>query len=241
MKKPSRLSPVVLLLVSCLRSPLLVAGTFQWDKDSLDDCHQREEAGQCTTDSVTFYQCPMTCTKNIKAEGMRKQGEAEDPEDFFELKTPLANGKMLKFEKFEGYVTTFVVIPLFPGMAQYYFDMMEHLHKVYPFTLEIVVLPIRIDTHPDVKLTIPAKTKITVLPEIKREAGSESLAESNNVLEYLEQVIFPGADFIFTDRVTAYFVAYNAGFVEKEDSPTLDFMERLVVHYQGEMEWKQEF
>jgi len=37
----------------------------------------------------------------------------------------------MSFDRFEGYVTLLVVIPLFPGLAQYYYDMMEHIHTVF--------------------------------------------------------------------------------------------------------------
>jgi hypothetical protein len=225
------------LLVLVALSPL-VGGTFQWDKDSLADCYQREEAGQCTQDGITFYQCPMSCTAKLKFAGMRTQGEASDPEEFFELSTAFANGKKLAFDRFEGYVTMIIVIPLLPGMAQYYYDLLEHLHKIYPFTVEMIIFPVRVPANPQVHLNLLEGSKIAVLPELKKEGDT---IESNPVLEYLERVIHPDNNSIFTDRVTSYIVSYNAGFIEKEASPTLDFLEKLVQHYIGEMEWKREF
>ena len=38
-----------------------------------------------------------------------------------------------------------------------------------------------------------------------------------------------------------YIVAYNAKFIEKNASPTLDYLERLIQHYLTEMDWKSEF
>ena len=229
------LSLLVVLLVILL--PPHVGGTFQWDKDSRSDCEQREEAGQCIQDTVTFYQCPTSCTSKLKFAGMRTQGEASDPEDFFELSNPLPNNKKLTFDRFEGYVTMITVIPLLPGMGQYYYDMLEHLHKIYPFTLEMIIFPLRIPDHPNVQLNIMETSKITVVPELTKDGDRIG---SNAVLEYLEKVIHPGNNFIFTDRVTTYIISYNAAFIEKEASPTLDILERLVLHYLGEMEWKRE-
>jgi hypothetical protein len=231
----SRYIYLLLLLLVVVLSPL-VGGTFQWDKDSLLDCHQREEAGQCTQDGVTFYQCPISCTSKLRFAGMRTHGEANDPEDFFELSTPLVNGKKLTFDRFEGYVTMIIVIPLVPGMAQYYYDMLEHLHKIYPFTIEMIIFPVRLPGNPQVQLHVLEGSKITVLPELQKEGDK---IESNPVLKYLENTIHPSNDSIFTDRVTLYIVSYNARFIEKEASPTLDFLEHLIQHYIAEMEWRE--
>ena len=231
---------VMLVLVLTTANTLLVTATFQWDHDSLDDCRERYEAGQCTQDDTTFYQCPLACTVHTQDAGSRTQGETEDPDGMFELSTPLPGGKTLAWDRFEGYVTVAVVIPLLPGMAQYYFDMMEHLHSVYPYTLEIVVFPVRREDHPKVQLKIPDTSKIVVVAELERE-GDKIESKSNPVLEYLEEVIYPGnAGFVFTDRVTTYMISMNAKFIEKDASPTLDYLERLTAHHVTAYEWKGE-
>ena len=44
--------------------PYVVQATFQWDHDNRPDCKELEEAGKCTADAVTFYQCPVACVAN---------------------------------------------------------------------------------------------------------------------------------------------------------------------------------
>ena len=231
---------VQLLLASTKTT--MVSATFQWDQDTLDDCEARALSGQCTLDDTTFYQCPKTCKKGIESPGDRTQGEVEDghEDELFELSTPLPGNKMLEWDRFEGYVTLVAVIPLLPGMAQYYYDMMEHLHTIWPYTLEIVVFPVRLkedpENHPPVQLKIPDKSKIVVTKELK--VADMNTIESNPILEYIEEAINPGSGFLLTDRVTTYIISFNAKFIEKDASPSLDFLERLVTHHLQAYEWK---
>ena len=186
----------------CLSLFLLVAfpppaeATFTWDKDTVANCEERAEGGRCFQDATTFYQCPATCSKEIRDRGLvKKHGETEEPESFWELEVKVSDGKKMSFERYEGYVTLVVVLPLMPGMAQYYYDMLEHIHKVYPFTIEIIVIPVRREDHPDLQLTVPEKSKILVLPELTRDGDK---IESSPVLEYLEGVIAAENNFIYT-------------------------------------------
>jgi Glutathione peroxidase len=176
--------------------------TFHWDKDTAEDCEERATAGRCFKDSTTFYQCPVTCSKDLRIpdEAYMKQGETDDGEAFWELEVTMTNGKKMSFERYEGYVVLIVVMPLMPGMSQYYYDMLEHIHKVYPFTIEILVFPVRREDHPDVHLHLPETSKITVLPELIREGDK---IEANPVLEYVEGVMPTREKFIFTVRTVA--------------------------------------
>ena len=261
----------LLLLVSSIMTVkiTMVHATFQWDQDTLDDCEARALSGQCILDDTTFYQCPVSCRQTIDFAGDRTQGEIEDgsEDDLFELATPLPpgggeggnNNKLLSWDRFEGYVTLVAVIPLLPGMAQYYYDMMEHLHSVFPYTLEIVVFPLKItqeeeaeeedstDGHPPppppvVKLKIPENSKIVVAKELEATGHTMGTGtiESNPILEYIEEAINPGSPFLFTDRVITYVISFNAKFIEKDASPSLDFLERLVSHHLTAYEWKGE-
>ena len=190
--------------MNCSLVPMLVwlvatflpsgGATFTWDRDSAEDCEERLEAGRCFNDPTTFYQCPVTCTKEINDAGPFKSGETETADLFWDLEVSLSGAKKMSFERFEGYVTLIAVVPLTEGMSQYFYDMLEHIHKVYPFTIEIVVFPVRRPEYPDVRLEVPAGTKITVLPELKKTDDS---IETNDVLEYLEGVISPHNKYIY--------------------------------------------
>lgn len=235
---------IVLVLLGSTKTTH-VSATFQWDQDTLDDCEARALSGQCTLDDTTFYQCPKTCKKDIESPGDRTQGEIEDgkEDDLFELFTPMPGNKMMEWDRFEGYVTLVAVIPLLPGMAQYYYDMMEHLHTIWPYTLEIVVFPVRLKEdpenptdHPPVQLKRPAKSKIVVTKEL--EVADMNTIESNPILEYIEEAINPGSGFLLPDRVMTYIISFNAKFIEKDASPSLDFLERLVTHHLQAYEWK---
>ena len=133
-------------------------------------------------------------------------------------------------------MTILVVLPLMPGMASYYYEMMEHIHTTFPFTVEILIFPIRRDDNPNVQLQLKPNSKIIMLPELAKKGEN---IESNAALEYLEHVIYPDSNSFFTDRVTCYIVSYNAGFIEKTASPTMAHLDNLITHYLSEMEWKE--
>lgn len=222
----------LLTLISTLQP---VHSKFTWDKDTPGvDCEARKEAGQCITDDTTWFMCAETCANTLKSAGNKLQGEPDDPEEFWEVKTPLSNGKQLSMDRFEGYVTLVLIIPLMPGMAQYYYDMLEHILTVHPYSLEIIVSPIRKESYPDYQLKLPdKKSKIIMLPEIEREGG---LINPNPLLKYLEDSITKGKAFAFTDRVTAYIVSVSGGFIERHTTPSLEFMLEWIAHYLTEMD-----
>jgi len=245
----SSLLLLLLLLSMVFHNNILtpVSATFTWDHDSREDCEERKN--QCTLDAVTYYQCPVTCSSGLKVSGSPPSGVVtSDPDDIYELSTPLPNGKTLSWDRFEGSITLVVVIPLLPGMAQYYYDMMEHLHNVFPYTLEIVIFPIRRQDHPDLQFTRPQPqqqqqqkdSKIIVTKELQLEGN---IIEANDILQYLESIINGGyvvENPVFTDRVTCYMISFNAKYIEKEASPTLDLLEGMTSHHLTAYEWKGE-
>lgn len=225
-----------LLGISALLSILEpVDSKYTWDKDTAGvDCKAREEKGQCTTDDTTWFLCAETCANTLKSAGNKLQGEPDDPEELWDVTTPLPNGKQLSMDRFEGYVTLVVILPLMPGMAQYYYDMLEHILEVHPYSLEIIVSPIRKESYPDYQVKLPSKkSKIIMLPEIVREGG---LINPNPLLDYMEKAITKGKTFAFTDRITVYIVSVSGGFIERHTTPSLEFMLEWIAHYLTEMD-----
>ena len=111
---------------------------FVYDKDTRDDCQKITQHEECTTTPDVYFQCPVTCTKRTELIGYA--GEVPDPEEeLYSLTIQTAKGSILSLEDFYGYVTLYAVVPLLPGMAQYYYEMLEHVNRVYSYTLEILV------------------------------------------------------------------------------------------------------
>ena len=52
-------------------------------------------------------------------------------------------GKTIELEDLEGLIIVYAVIPLFPGMAQWYYEMVEHVRATRKFTVASIVLPYR--------------------------------------------------------------------------------------------------
>eukprot|EP00537_Pseudo-nitzschia_pungens_P011701 CAMPEP_0172389008 /NCGR_PEP_ID=MMETSP1061-20121228/5998_1 /TAXON_ID=37318 /ORGANISM="Pseudo-nitzschia pungens, Strain cf. pungens" /LENGTH=228 /DNA_ID=CAMNT_0013119045 /DNA_START=416 /DNA_END=1102 /DNA_ORIENTATION=- len=76
--------------------------------------------------------------------------ERNDPEQFFELRGRRAasavgaksnHGSEISLEGNEGYITMFAVVPMLPGMAEYYYHAIEHIAQVYKYTVVAMILP----------------------------------------------------------------------------------------------------
>jgi hypothetical protein len=151
----------------------------------------------------------------------------KDPEDFFRMQVTKQNGNTLELEDFEGYVTLYAVIPLMPGMAQFYYEMLEHVQTIFPYTVETLVAPyitssnVR-NNNNDVTIT-PHKEPKTILLQVEKEPTP--------VLEYLMNAeIVAGNDDtdLLMDRVTIFIVTVDGMFIERLTSPTMRLLERRV-------------
>jgi hypothetical protein len=202
---------------------------FQYKKDTLDDCSDRDK-WECQTSPTLWFQCPTTCSQRLEVEGGMAELR-EDPQAFFQLTAAQANGKELSLEDYEGYVTVFAVIPAtYPGMAKFYYDMLEHIASVYPFTVQFIVLPWQSKDDPE-EGGIDAvfaphrykKPKVVLLEEVPAPA------RPTEALDYLlsAQIVAGNGDkSLKDDRVTIFLVTSDGMFVEKLISPTITLLER---------------
>jgi hypothetical protein len=119
------------------------AATFQFDKDTNDDCSNITNS--CTTNPTTYFACPITCSKRLELVGY--MGQANEPDDFYALSVTTSQGKIVPLENYEGYVVLYAVVPLLKdsGMAQYYYELLEHVQStIFKYTIEIVLLPVQV-------------------------------------------------------------------------------------------------
>lgn len=239
---------VYVLLVALSSTTIGVTnGYLQFDHDDSTDCKKRAEAGECIDNETTFAECSMSCATHYdpgdvadkpyeelgytQPPGYRLQGEAKDPDEFYDLEHQLANGKALDFERFEAMVTLIVAVPLIPGMAQYYYDMMDQVRNAFPHVLEIIMIPFQLKSQ-TTNPKLSKKSKIHLLETVKAED-----LEENIVIEYA-QGTFTEGEILHRDRVTVYLLAASSPYTEKRISPTLMMIEKLVGHYVKELSWK---
>jgi hypothetical protein len=208
----------------------LTTAAFQYQKDTDDNCTERQ-VEDCTKSETVWFQCPITCSNHLFREGTMKEVPVdEDPEDFFQMQVTKQNGNTLELQDFEGYVTLYAVIPLMPGMAQFYYEMLEHVQTIFPYTVETLVAPYittstvgNNNNNNNVVTITPHKEPKTIL--LKEEK------EPTPVLEYLMNAeIVAGNDDtdLLMDRVTIFIVTVDGMFIERLTSPTMRLLERRV-------------
>ena len=179
-----------------------------------------------------------------------------DPEAFFQLTvktassssaaaaavsstaTVASNNNEMSLEDFEGYVTLFAVVPTnYLGMAMFYYDMLEHIATIYPFTVRFILLPWQskvVVTEED-----PSKEQETTIVDAVFQPQRyqnpkvvllEPSSRPTKALEYLLHapiVAGNGEDVALQeDRVTIFLVSADGMFIERLVSPTITLLER---------------
>ena len=98
--------------------------------------------------------------------------------------------------------------------------MLEHLHDVYPYTLEIIVIPLK----GKAKIVPHEKPKVTLL------SGGDGGGPHAPILDLLQKSLREGID--YDDKVTLYLVGADGNSVEAFVSTTMpDFQRYLRYHF----------
>lgn len=204
-----------------------------FDKDDRENCHEVLEYCQSDIYAHIFVQCAMSCVKYLQQEG-GMVGTADDPDDFYAHKIRTISRALIETDRFEGYVTVVGFIPLLPGMAAYYYEMMEHLHSVFQPTVQFVAIPMDLGLGLHIKRH--ERPHVMVLEE-------ETAPDMHPLIKFLTQVKpRNGAGVkdhhgemhqspLQTDRVTFYIVGADAYFVERMISPTMGELEQKIGVY----------
>ena len=103
----------------CILALLLlfsIASPYAFDHDTAQDCAER--TNDCSTDKITFFECPITCAQALEpaAESRASSGRLDD-EAFYQLQATDVHGKKIHFENYEGYVTVIAAVPSQPGKS----------------------------------------------------------------------------------------------------------------------------
>ena len=204
-----------------------------FDKDDRDNCHEVLEYCQSDIYAHIFVQCAMSCVKYLQEEG-GMVGTSDDPDDFYSHKIRTISRAVIDTDRFEGYVTVVGFIPLLPGMAAYYYEMMEHLHSVFQPTVQFVAIPMDLDLGLHIKtrklpnvLVLEEETApdlhplIQFLTSVKPRNGAGVKDDNGEMHQSPLQ----------TDRVTLYIISADAYFVERMISPTMSELEEKIGIY----------
>ncbi|KAL3942506.1 MAG: hypothetical protein SGBAC_003318 [Bacillariaceae sp.] len=218
--------------VATSSSPL---ATINFKRDMVgDDCKDLTEEA-CIRESLTIQKCPIACSDLLEQSGSIARPPASDDGEIYQQVVTKADGTTMTLEEYEGYITLFAVIPLVPN-AQYYYELVEHVHKIFPFTVELLILPYPVvvgveeDDESDAyagEIIPHTNTKSTFLKHEERSDFMIYLSESED---------FGGEDNLKTfpnDRASIYIISSDGRFVERMVAPKLmDLEKRIIVYLQ---------
>jgi hypothetical protein len=218
-----------------------------FDTDIREDC--RSLLVHCTSElfAHVYLQCPKSCSKLLEEEGMIGTAH-QNPDALWDdndnsnsnnnnvrtLRT--YRGKRIDADRFEGYVTVISIVPLLPGMAVYFYEMMEHLHSVFAPTVEFVVIPL--DLEQGIHISLREHPSVVVLEE-----ESASVVHTHPWLRHLTSITpRTGAATkdhhdtlqqvpLQTDRVNTYIVSADGYYIERLTSPTMAILQQKIAVY----------
>lgn len=198
-----------------------------FDTDIKDDCIHHLHLCQSDLFPHIFLQCPKSCAAMLESSGMIGNAPSDD-ELWWEATGSVRTfqGKRISTDRWDGSVAILAIVPMHAGMAVYYYEMMEHLHKVFSPHVETVLLPIDVGEGNHIK--IRQKPGVIVLEEespnrllkhplvkyltnIKPTSGT---AEYDHMNEAVQMELD-------TDRPTFYIISADGWFIERLISPTM--------------------
>jgi hypothetical protein len=206
-----------------------------FDTDIREDC--RNLLVHCQSDMFAhvYLQCPKSCSKLLEIEGMKGTANDNKADALYNVGTLRTyQGKRINANCFEGYVTVVSIVPLLPGMAIYYYEMMEHLHKVFAPKVEFVVVPI--DHKQGIHIALHDHAKVVILEE-------ESNIETHPWIQHLTSITpRSGAATknhrdetvqidLHTDRVTVYIVSADGYYIEQLILLSMAILQQTIAVY----------
>lgn len=226
-KKMFQRAPLVQFIVLLA---LTGAQKYRIDRDTANDCDDR--LGTCRSSPNTFLECPISCATALAPPQLMVQGIADQRDRFYQFQFPLADGSMLDFDRFDGYITIIAALPMLPGMAQHYYEMAEFLVEREPYRTACLILPFY-STEPgvtssDAELQLVNRPKCHILPSFR----SERLRD-HPMIDYIDSVRrrMDPPFVTLNDRTTMYMVNHDGHLHERRVTPTLDKMLKVLQHY----------
>jgi hypothetical protein len=239
---------MAVILLSASNTGAMVAA-FEFQHDALDEnCQQRVD--ECTNSRSMWYKCPISCSQHFEREGYMAE-ERSSPEQFFNLKATRqvvvndrrdANSLTMSMDDNEGYITLYAILPLIQGMAQYYYDAIEHVANVYRYTLVAMILPYPTLTPNDEDATDSVKNILIPVEKSKSILLQQPPTHRDHpdVLQYiLTREVVAGNHFdiaLALDRPTIFLISHNGMYIERLVAPTMETLERRVKVYEQVME-----
>lgn len=214
-----------------------------FDTDIRDDCRSLLEHCQSDVFAHVYLQCPALCTKYLEQEGMKGVVTSKnDQEALWEGTLRTISGRRIDADRFEGSVLVVALLPLLPGMAKYYYEMMETLHEKFQPKVEFVIIPI--DVNEGIHIKPRSLPKVVILEEESAIGAHPWVKHLHNVMpksgaaskDHNDQI---GQLELPTDRLTVYLVSADGYFVERMTVPTMAALQKQIGLYLRTMDYHE--
>ena len=257
---------VLLTIGVIFEQQILIVSGFEFDHDvDVELCRKEiaEDSGICVSNSTMWFSCPISCAWVLHGGMGTMAEERTNPEQFYELRVEKMHegasnkGTDTSLENNEGYITMYAVLPMLPGMTEYYYRAIEHIAQVYKYTLVAMILPYYDTTENKQDDTSPISILKSIVGSQAGEAKSILLTgydarqkTDNEVLEYLlsrdavagtlDPENHGGSDendnTLLITRLNVFLVSHTGMFIERVVSPTMEIIERRIKVHEIAME-----
>lgn len=206
-----------------------------FDTDIRKDCVAMQSHCQSQFFGHIWLQCPKTCAAMLEIPGMTGKSPKGDEELWWETTETVRTfaGKRISTDRWDGYVAVVATVPMLPGMAVYYYEMMETLHKQYKRQVEFIMIPIDVGETIHVKqrqnpgvVVLEEESPMAVLQhpfvEYLTSIKPDSGAVVTNHMDELEQLD------LHTDRASFFIISADGYFIESLISPPMKKLQRRI-------------
>eukprot|EP00980_Cylindrotheca_fusiformis_P002913 scaffold675_cov103-Cylindrotheca_fusiformis.AAC.24 len=144
------------------------------------------------------------------------------------------DGKRISTDRWDGSVSVVATVPLLPGMAPYYYEMMETLHNKFAPHVEMVLIPIDMGETWHIQQRTTTKQQQKNAKVVLLEEESPTSITSHPFIHYLTSTIIPKSGAVVTnhhgevesidlhtDRVTFFIIGADGYYIERLISPSM--------------------
>lgn len=198
----------------------------KFDEDTGTECQAKAEKDYCLKDPQAYFDCPSTCALHLRPRSFTFGAfeKIDGPFFKFNLKELAPSDKVVNFEDFDGEITIVSLIPLHPGMAQFHYNLLDHMLDVYKYVLNVVVIP------------MPGTDGVSITP---REGSSVHILdpEDNKLVQYLKNKITKmNADRFDEANLNSFVISYDARHISMHVYPDMQEYRKFIEDQLEQME-----
>lgn len=178
----------------------------------------------CLNKVESFKFCAITCSDALWFEGSKGKCKAYECNFYdyefegYDVEQPLKMNALAKNK-----ATLFAVVPLWESQAQYFYELLEEIRKVFKQDTEASLLPIKVDPTEDIAIDPFHTRRVNIL-----KTTSPNTIGGHPFLGFLQTLRHTSEfrDFnVFTDRPVLFMISPNETVVERLVVPTYEQIE----------------